>query len=198
MLRHGSALFRHGGEVVFAVRSPLDFRFDGLTDLGIFEYQLVSRGGELTVFWPTQGRYFRGIGSSEELDRFLSVPLSTEKMVGLFLTHLLLEAEGDYRLLSRKGGLLLKGNRSEIRIQMEADEYLPVEVRLFDLEGKMIYRLAYEDFVSERGISFPRKIRGQGKGSRLEFLVEEIQLNPVLAHEVFEIEIPESTVRVFE
>lgn len=198
----GEARVRWGrqkmGNVLVLVKRPLDFRFDRLSDFGYYLQQTVSRGGLFTVIWYGENRYFQGIGTSEQLGRFLSVRLTPMEVVPFLLGSVPLEEAEVYNLhpLKTRDHYLLKGERGEITVQKIDNDYLPKKFVALDLEGERVYSIEYDDESPETG--FPHRILGKFDGKSCEIVFEEIELNPALPHGLFEIEVPEGATRLYD
>ncbi|MBI2082845.1 MAG: DUF4292 domain-containing protein [Deltaproteobacteria bacterium] len=198
----GSASFRWSGqkqaEILLLVKRPLDFRFDVVSDFGYYLQQAVSLSGLFTVIWYEENRYFRGVGTSEQVGRYLSIKLTPREVVSFLLGSPPIEEEENYELfpLRKRDYFILRGERSEITVRKMGTEYLPVKYRALDIGGEALYSIEYDDY-SEDSL-FPYRIRGRFRGKRIEIAFEEVELNPSLPRDLFEIEIPEGADRIYD
>ncbi len=197
VLQFRSPLSRSRDRIALLVRSPLDLRIESLLEFGAAGYEAVSLGGEFSIFWPLAGEYFRGIGTRDEMQRYLSFPLAPEEAIPLILSAVPLEPEADYRLEEKKGRVWLRGLRSDIEVEEADGRYRPVEVVWRSLEGAATHRVRYGDFTEVSGISFPHFIEGRFSKSRVLLVLEEVELNPPLETGLFELDIPENAHRIY-
>ncbi len=189
------------GEVVILVRRPLDFRIDFPTDFGAFERQIASSGGTLTVVWPD--RYFRGVGTREQISRVLSIPLTPDEIVPYLLTAIPLDAAEEYKTQSDGKGLYrLTGLRNRVVVRgpvpwEEGGDYLPIEVTVIDLDDSTEFRVRYEDYRSSP-VPFPHKIQVDFEGRHFSLILDDLEVNPPLKQELFELAIPEGAERLYD
>lgn len=196
---YGAKPFRRQGEVVILVQRPLNFRFDLPSEFGLLAHQVVSDGGLLTVIWHPENRYFQGVGTAEQVSRYLSFALSPEKLIPLLLAAPLPENKEEYEVRPLKdGGVFLKGILGDIWLKWEGEELVPRKVVLKDLSGKAIARIDYQEFEWREGWYFPRKLRGMFGTTRVDLVWDEWEINPSLSRSLFDVEIPRDATRIYE
>ncbi|MBI2980862.1 MAG: DUF4292 domain-containing protein [Deltaproteobacteria bacterium] len=188
---------KNQGEVLVLAKKPLDFRFDLVSDFGYYLQQIVSRSGFLTVVWYGDDRYFQGVGSAEQLRKHLSIGLTPGEVVQILLGQTPLGDEEEYRLSStrKEDQFLLRDERSEMIVLKRGNDYLPLKYTALDIGGERLYSVTYDDYSSD---GFPYRIRGRFRGTESEILFQEVELNPPLSHDLFEIEIPKGMRRIYE
>ena len=198
-IHHGLSFSRRQDGIVILVNRPLNFRITHLPEFGLLQQEIASFGGSLTVFWPTANKFYQGIGTEEELTRYLSLSLSTEDAVRYLLTVVPLDEEEEYVAESYQGIIHLKGLRGEIWAKPGEGGYLPVRVIRYSLTGgKQESVVQYGGYQEANPVWFPTWMKGEIEGSRIELKFDELELNPKLAPARFEITLPKNATRIYE
>ncbi len=199
-VRFGSSLFGSRGETAILIKRPHWLRVDGLSDFGLNGLQLVVSNGDLTIYWGSDNRYYRGLAGREQLARYLSFSLDPERMIDLLTGIIPLEDEADYTLKSRQKGkeVLLKGWASELLSVRKGSFYLPLRYTAYDVDGSKDYVVSYDDYKEEGGHWFPNRVvaRFWDPRLRIEVRYRGVELNPEIDKTLFELKIPEDAKRV--
>ena len=149
-VRYGSRLFGVSGEAAILLKTPYYLRMDGLSEFGLYENQVVLANGMLLIHWAREKRYYKGLADRERFERYLAISLDADSVVRLLSGGVLLEAEEDYRLQSRKKGTewVLRGSKSELVLAPQGTDWLPVRQTLLDVDGSRRAEIVYSDYFS--------------------------------------------------
>lgn len=199
-VRYGSRLFGARGETAILTRLPSDLRIDGLSEFGLYDTQLVSSGGQLTIYWAGDNHFYRGLASREQFARYLSVSLNPEEAIFLLAGKIPLEGEEDYVLETRKKGraLTLRGRKSDIELERRETAYFPVRFTAYDVDGSHDYVVAYDDFQELAGTWFPNRLvaRFHEPSLKIEVHYRGVEINPPIDKGLFQLKIPDDAIQV--
>ncbi|MBI3541055.1 MAG: DUF4292 domain-containing protein [Deltaproteobacteria bacterium] len=203
---HGLGAFGSHSQAAIVARRPYYLRIDHLAEFGTLLAEVSISDGNLTIYWPNENQYFKGLAGEEELARYLSVALDPDKVVNLITSVIPLEKEADYRMIAKKGKIILKGNEGEITVIQQDQDYLPIYYVAYDSEGSRLYEINLQDYEKKgesekkEGIWFPQKLSAQflEPKAKIDLEFQDLEINPLNTDDprtnskIFEIKIPEN------
>jgi hypothetical protein len=206
-IRFGGALFGARGETSFAAKRPGWLRVDALSDFGGFLSQIALRGGDLTIFWPNEGSYYRGRADAETMARYLRVRAKPEEAVDLLLGIVPLADEGSYVIKGFGNGkgqgerYLLKSPAGELSVEScggNCEGYRPLRYMAFRGKGRD-YVVDYSDY-GDASPGVPARIEARffDPASRIRVEYRDLEVNPKLDGKLFELKIPDDATPVMD
>lgn len=197
-IHYGPRLFGPTGRAVMLLKRPFYLRVDGLAEFGIQDPQIALNHGDMTIYWVSTNRYFKGLAGPDEMESFLHLSLSPDLLIQLLSGFIPLEEETSYVLLKNKktGDYLLQGNFSEVAVRFFEDgQILPVRYLLTDADGSRRYQIEYSSYQKSESFWMPRKLKAQFWNPKLKVEIDfdEIHVNPEepkIDRSLFEVKIP--------
>lgn len=193
-VRYGSTVFGARGETTFAVKRPYHLRIDGLSDFGLYHSQLTIVRGHLTILWPGDNSYYRGLANPSAMERYLLIDLGPEEANDLLLGRVPMEGEEEYGVRELKKGrkFILQGEHGEVIVESTDGPYFPIQYTAYDTDGMMKYRIIYSDYRREGNVWFAGHLlmRFFDPRSRIEISYKDVEINPALEDKLFEIKLP--------
>jgi len=175
---------------------PNRLRADILTGFGQLILQMASDGRDMAVFLnnTVPGRYYYGSASSENIIRFVRIPLKPNDLLALLLYDppLMAYQSTDISLVDGRLKLVLSGNTdhqdlyfNEQLILVESDYYV---------QGKQVLRVIYDKFSDQD--NFPRKVKIEvpDEETRVTLKYSELKLNTPIEATQFKLEQPKNSV----
>ncbi|MCI0571929.1 MAG: DUF4292 domain-containing protein [Myxococcaceae bacterium] len=179
--------------VFVAVARPSLLRVELFDFFGRPQGLLVVNADRFGFYSAQENRFFTGPASSENVSRFLPLELPTRELVPLLLG----EAP---RLSTDELGLRVSQEALAYVVRLSAGkavQELYVHPRFFralrsEVKGMAAYDVAFDDFVQEGDIAFPRHLvlASQAAKARLELRYSDLTLNPQPDPSLFEIVAP--------
>ena len=166
--------------LLVALSEPSSMHFELLDFFGRPLKVLNANALRFGLWDATEGKYYRGSSSAENLGRFLPVNLPPDRWVSLMLgkVSLLSDARSSFRWDQRlqRYILILQGLESTQTVQIDPTSFRALQS---DQTGPEGYQLKCEDFKFIDGATYPHKLSLQlpGNQGRIELRYKKITLN---------------------
>lgn len=179
---------------------PAHIRMEILSPFGNPVVLMVANENNFSIFDMNRKKFYQGRASQENLYRFLQLPLKPEDLINLLsgnIPHLDSDAPVKEVVISNKKVYLLEGSDDHYlgkwRMWIDSQNYVPLRVALFSLDGEVLYDVYYEDFQSVNDYRFPGEltILMPSEGKKLSLKYKTITLNQGIPVDVFQLKVPE-------
>ena len=149
---------------LISVQSPYSLRLETLTPLGYPVFYAVTDGKDVSMFIPSEKKFYRGSASPETVSLLIPLSLSMDELVSIFLGRKPLidyddgqvsceEGDGFYRLQ------LLTEDKSEKQLlKVRADNLTVVESATYEEGGSLISSVDFGDHEMIGDALFPKRI----------------------------------------
>lgn len=162
-----------------AVARPASIHLESLDFFGRPQAMLSTDGQRFGLYQVQEGRYYRGPPSPQNLSRFLPVALPPEELAALLLGQAprIPAEKTTVERDERAGAFLVTLTRGTVTqrlwISPRTHRVIKSEVR-----GASAYDLAFEDFIEQGAVAFPRRITltAPDARSRLELRYTDVTL----------------------
>lgn len=172
------------------VEKPDRFRAEVLSMFGQPLLSIASDGATLGVSLPSRRQYYQGAPSAENLQRFIRLPLVVGDLVHLLL-HEVPMIDARQRSSTVGPGLVFTASSGEqqrlefdSRLRLVAATYLDQAANPWMLVRYSAFDSTHSDFPHRIEIELPRS------ASKVEVEFSELEINPVLADELFRLPVP--------
>jgi outer membrane lipoprotein-sorting protein len=172
------------------VQAPYQLRAEVYNFMGQMLVMLTANGADLEAYVPSRNTLYRGMATRGRMERFAYVPLMPADMVALLLQRL---PPGVLQLSQ-----VQKGGRNILRFIVSAQQEYIVQFdaervqRIMYLElGQEVFSIAYAATPTVEGETiFPHhmSLAMPLQDLELDIELEDVQLNPTLEPDLFEIE----------
>jgi len=182
----------HPIRALMVMKRPSFLRIEILSPVGPPDLFFAATPEQLCIFIPSRGEYYQGSPSSQNLERFLALPLDMESMV-MILT-------GGYPVMN-DGNLSYKcyriGNNLHVEMRAKKGHFQVVQLSKsnkllsfikYDVYGKKLYQVRYEDY--KEGERLPGKITVEIADGSSSLRVEYTQLQMEEADDLSIFELP--------
>lgn len=169
MMVNGGRLLKGQRRVVILVKRPDRIRGEILSEFGNPLQQFAVKGGQLSLGWPEESRYESVPATREGMRASLSLPLVPEEVVSLLL-----------------GIPPFPNNNQKIWWDEIHGQFVPKRIK------SAHYRVDYSDYQDVKGFLFPRKIELFLGVGRIDFVFQEVELNPAFQKDSFELKVPKN------
>jgi len=197
----GSIIMRRGAKrvkahVVYLLRRPAHMRFETESFFDQPLSILVTDGMRFSLWDMDHGRFLQGEATPANISRAIPIPMDATEVVGLLAGDppLIIYAKAalDWDESEGRYLLTLSNSRELQKIYIHPRLLRPTRI-VCKVEGRLFYRLDYDDF--ESSSSVPRKIGFEmpGEDIKLRLRIREIEINPGLGDDLFELTPPEGT-----
>ena len=170
MTVNGGRLLKGQRRVVILVKRPDQIRGEILSEFGNPLQQFAVQGGRLSLGWPEENRYESVPATREGMRESLSLPLVPEEVVSLLLVI-----------------PPFPDNNQKIWLEEIRGQFVPKRIK------SPHYRVDYSDYQDVKGFLFPRKIELFLGAGRIDFVFQEVELNPAFQREAFDLKVPKNS-----
>lgn len=170
MTVNGGRLLKGQRRVVILVKRPDQIRGEILSEFGNPLQQFAVQGGRLSLGWPEENRYESVPATREGMRESLSLPLVPEEVVSLLL------------------GFPPSHSEDHQKIWWEEihGQFVPKRIK------SAHYRVDYSDYQDVKGFLFPQKVELFLGAGRIDFVFQEVELNPTFQKDSFELKVPKN------
>lgn len=173
---------------VLLAKKPDRLRSEVLSPFGQPMLLLASDGTDLEVLVPSEGRFYRGEATPENIRRFTHLPLGLTDLVHLLLYQVPLPAAQGGRVEGVSGGLyrLRLQGAGDGRQEFYFDSRLHLVRALYYREGTLLLRVRYGKF-SDGAHPFPRHIEVElpQQGAKASLTFSDLRTNVAIPAERF-------------
>jgi outer membrane lipoprotein-sorting protein len=177
--------------VIVAAR-PDRLRFELIAPFGP-AFVLTTGQGHLSAYARSEGTFYQGAASAENLERYTNLELQIPVAVDLLLATppmfhdadgVVSLDEGVVKLWQEAGG--------DIRVTWFGRDLNPIRYERRDSEGNVLLRAGFAEYVESGGASIPTRLLFELPLSqqRVEIELRDLEVNPVLADHLFALETP--------
>ena len=179
-----------------AVQRPDKMRLEGISPLGTSMYSFVHQNDTVEIFFPSEKRAFRGIGSKQSLERIIPIPMDVEDVIDIMTGRVPLCGD-DKAVVYREGGFIVlneicaeSGWRRKIRFEPERLD--PADMRIRSSEGDIRTLVTWDAYKEYDGIRMPTKIRVEVPKQKTELIIrfDELEVNKPLDPDQFQLILP--------
>jgi outer membrane lipoprotein-sorting protein len=181
---------RRAKQIIVAER-PDRLRLEVLSPFGTV-FVLSATDGTLAAYSRDESTVYRGSASPENLARYAGVDLPIAMAVDLLLgTPPVGGAEGGVVSRSERGVQLWQNTAQGAQVTWFTALFEPVRYEQRDAEGYVQLRATFDAFASVDGMRLPTLLDLELPPSRerIEIMLRDPEVNPVLARSVFALEI---------
>lgn len=199
--RLGSKLFGAKTQMAALMQRPDNLRLEGQGEFGLNSVQVALHRGELTIYFPTQKRYFQRLATKDDLGRYLSLYLDPEDLLRILAGLPPVQSWDDWeeKKVTKNGVYWLSRADESMKVVRQGDRWYPVEYSRKAYDGTKDFTLklsSYETASTPKGNTlFPMKSTLQFEDPRLrvDATYESVAFDVKAASTVFVIPIPEGT-----
>ncbi len=139
----------YSGTAILRVQRPQNLKVEVRDILGRNLMGFVSDGQTVKVFFPQEGKLYRGPATARNLAPFIPPPVTLTEVVKALLGDPLLMAPERPKLGYEAGGryqldLTSPGGRE--RLWVDSRDFNPVKLEMSDREEKPLFTLEFQDF----------------------------------------------------
>lgn len=175
---------------------PNRLRADILTGFGQLILQMASDGQDMAVFLnnTVPGRYYYGAASSENITRFVRIPLKPNDLLALLLYDPPLMAYQDTDVSLVDGRLKLVLSSDSNHQDLYFNEQLILVESDYYVQGKQVLRVIYDKFSDQD--NFPRRVKIEvpDEATRVTLKYSELKLNTPIEATQFKLEQPKNSI----
>ncbi len=197
----GSIIMRRGAKrikahVLVLLRRPAHMRFETESFFDQPMSILVTDGMRFSLWDMDHGRFYEGQATPANISRAIPIPMDAIEVVGLLAGDppLIVYAKASLDWDESQGRyLLVLSNSREIqKIYIHPRLLRPTRI-VCRVEGRLFYTLDYDDFEGKSRV--PQKISFEMPDQDVKLLlrIREIEVNPVLSDDLFELTPPQGT-----
>lgn len=148
-VRLGSGIFSGKSRVAFAYIRPSWIRFDGLSDLGVQDPQILVKMGDVLIYWPSQNKYYRGLASDAVMAKYFHFSMHPEQ-VGEILSGVIplddIQAYQAATITGIEDHYLFRSETREMIVFEKSGHYFPKRFIEKSLDGLKRYQVDYSDY----------------------------------------------------
>lgn len=150
-------------EIVITKR-PQCLRLETLNPLGQPLFFIVTDGKELSLFSPSENKFYQGIASRKNVSLFFHVNLGLEETVSILLGKVpLIDYDAEQAECQMRGKFcVLKLSTRDKKLtqilKVNLSDQKVVESETYKQEEGLVLTTEYRSYERKRGISFPREI----------------------------------------
>lgn len=189
-------------EEAFQVQEPAKIRIEALGLFGQPVFFLVSDGINLSIFLPDKKRLYVGGSSAGNIADVLPVSLELYEIVDILTGKIpFIDSQSQRAGYDQKEGLMVidltppPAISSKQRLWIDIQKRTVVRGELRDGEDQLKWRVTFDRFQEIQGILTPTaiKIEMPGGPTTVSIELEELEMNPVLRENSFQLSVPEGT-----
>lgn len=203
-VRLGSGILSERGRVSFAYIRPSWIRFDGLSDLGVQDPQILVKMGDVLIYWPSQNKYYRGLASDTVMAKYFHFSMHPEQVGEILSGVIPLDDIQAYQAATITGiddHYLFRSETREMIVFEKDGHFFPKRFIEKSMDGLKRYRVDYSDYRDTGNGWAPAHVKVQFWDPDLnaEVWYSGSELNPPtekLDKKDFEIRIPSDAVQI--
>ena len=192
---------KHNLKAVVLFKRPDALKMELTGFMGMSLATMAVQNGSFQIYLPMMNRVLEGRLESRQLQSLMGVPFDFYDMkdilFGVNMPGTLWDSEATV-VGTRQGQYLLskKGEDRIWKVWVDATKLLVVKEEVLDLEGHLLVRKVYGNYLEDDGVEIPRAIHITRGNEEVDIRFTACDINSGLSDSQFEIIVPEDAVRV--